>query len=109
MSHFTEMATFRKPPPSVMHCMEAVYILLNGDKPPDWRTCQNMLRRQNFLSNILCLDIDRVDDTTMKRLEPYMNSVELDPHEMAKKSLAASGFCKWVHAVYNYQLMKKAT
>jgi dynein heavy chain len=88
--------------------MEAVHILLNGDKPNDWRACVNMFRRPNFVQDLVCFDIDQISDTTMQKLEPYINSAEFNPREMAKSSVPASALCKWVHAVYNYQLMKEA-
>lgn len=93
----------------MVRCMEAVYTILHGSKPADWRTCQNMIRSPKFIEDLRNFDVENgINDVTINELEQYINAEDFKPNEVTKKSRAAGAFCQWAHGVYNYQLIKKA-
>jgi len=78
----------------VVHCTEPVYILLSGDKPQDWRACINLFRKLSFLEELVIFDINNANVATIQKLEPYINSPEFYPANMAKVSSAIGTLCQ---------------
>lgn len=50
----------------------------------------------DFLDNLVNYDKENIPDTSLKAVEPYLNSPEFDPEFIKAKSFAAAGLCSWV-------------
>jgi dynein heavy chain len=95
-----EMKSLNKPPGGVDTVMDAVMVFL--EKPTGWPSVKKELQDTQFLTNIMDLDKERIQQKTLKKIESYTQKPEFTPEYMGKKSAAAAALCIWVRAIEDY-------
>ena len=94
--HLTEIRSMGNPPNAVKITMESVCILL-GNKVDSWKSVQTILRKDDFISNIVHYETSKLAPSIRKEIsENYL----LDPNftfEIANRASKACGpLLKWV-------------
>jgi dynein heavy chain len=116
----TEVKNFKKPPGGVIITMEAVCIMLekkpnkianpNGKgKVNDYWTVakKELLGDPKFLQILLAFDKDNIDAAIVEKVKKYTERDDFTPEIVKKASIAASGLCKWIHAMVTYDRVAK--
>ncbi|CAF1316061.1 unnamed protein product, partial [Didymodactylos carnosus] len=104
-----ELSSFVHPPRAVKLFMETVCILFKQNQPHEWRTCQHLLRDINFLQMLVNFDYENgVSDEIMQELKSYIDQPEFQPETVGNASASAKSICNWVHAIYEYQNIKRS-
>lgn len=115
-----EVKSMVRPPVGVKMVMEAVCIVLaikpkkiDGDKPGEkvddyWEIAKSqLLTDPKFLDNLVNLNRDAIPETTIQKLQPYINSNDFRPIAISKVSKACTSLCLWVRAIEKYYHVAK--
>ncbi|CAF1396208.1 unnamed protein product [Didymodactylos carnosus] len=104
-----ELRTLDRPSRAVQMVLEAVCILFrrNNDETPVSNWQQLIKHRSQFLSMLLSYDKDSISDECLKNLKPYIDQEELQVHNIVTASLACVSIGRWVHAMYNYAMVRR--
>jgi len=120
-SDISEVKAMKKPPDGVKLTMEAVCIMLEvapkmvpnpagkGPKVPEyWEAAQKkVLGNANLLKDLMAYDRDNIKVEVISKVTPYTKRDDFTPEIILKASKAASGLCKWVHAMVVYDRVAK--
>ena len=96
-----EVRMLLHPPQDVKELFSGVAICL-GEAKCDWATCKKMIGDRAFLQRVKDFNPSTINAKMLKQLKPLVESDVLNPEVMIKKSSAATGFCIWLRAVYEY-------
>jgi dynein heavy chain len=115
-----EVKAMKKPPDGVKLTMHAVCLMMgkkgkkitdpnSGKKVMDfWEVSQKeLLGDSRFLQNLIDYDKDNMDPHVMEKVVPFTENPLFTPEVVKKASVAASGLCKWVHAMVLYDKVAK--
>ena len=97
----SEVKNFPHPPEGVKDVFQAVAICL-GEPAHDWKDMKKMMGDMKFLQRMKDFNPSTIDAKMLKQLKPLVESDVLNPEVMVRKSCAATGFCIWLRAVYEY-------
>ena len=97
----SEVKMLPNPPEEVKELFSGVAIVL-GEAKCDWTTCKKMIGDRAFLQRVKDFNPSTINAKMLKQLKPLVESDVLNPEVMVRKSCAATGFCIWLRAVYEY-------
>ncbi|XP_063728306.1 dynein axonemal heavy chain 6-like isoform X2 [Symsagittifera roscoffensis] len=101
----SEVRVYNAPPVLVLKVMSAVCCLLQ--KSPNWPTAKLLLGDPGFVDQLVKLDSNKLPDKVFKNLEKYTRSVDFNPENVKKVSLACMSICNWVLAMErHYKVIK---
>ncbi|PRP75973.1 hypothetical protein PROFUN_01689 [Planoprotostelium fungivorum] len=116
----TEVKAMVRPPVGVKLVMEAVCIVMNvkpkkidgeklGEKVDDyWEPAKSqLLSDPKFLDLLINYNKDAVPESTIQKLQPYIQSNDFRPFVVAKVSKACTSLCLWVRAIEKYHHVAK--
>ncbi|KAG5519734.1 hypothetical protein PMAC_000007 [Pneumocystis sp. 'macacae'] len=101
--HLTEVRSMTNPPEVIKLTMESVCTLL-GQKFDSWRTVQGIIRRDDFISNILNYDNDKhmSKQLRVKMQTSYISNPNFTFDVVNRASKACGPLVLWVCAQVNY-------
>jgi len=117
-----EVKSLGKPPAGVVMVMEAVCVMfeLKPEKVKDPNDpmkkiddYMGIVKKQvindpaKFLDNLFSFDKDSIKDSTISRVQKYIDNPEFTPDSIAKVSKACTSICLWVNAMYKYYHVAK--
>ncbi|KAK9242644.1 dynein heavy chain, N-terminal region 1-domain-containing protein [Lipomyces tetrasporus] len=104
--HLTEVRSMTNPPEAVKMAMEAVCTLL-GHKVDSWRTVQSIIRRDDFISNIVNFNTDRQMTRALrnKMQSEYLSRPNFNFETVNRASKACGPLTLWLEAQVNYSLI----
>eukprot|EP01135_Chromosphaera_perkinsii_P012097 Nk52_evm35s2579 gene=Nk52_evmTU35s2579 len=104
-SSISELKVFNNPPPLVALVMEAVCLLFKVK--PDWASAKTVLNDPQLLKKMIEFDKDKIPESTIKKLEKYVQNPDFTPENVAKVSSACKSMCMWIHAIVLYSHVNK--
>ena len=100
--HLTEIRSMGNPPSAVKLTMESVCILL-GHKVQDWKSVQAILRRDDFISNIVNYDTSKLTSSIIREItEQYLSDPNYTFELVNRASKACGPLLQWVTAQVTY-------
>ena len=101
--HLTEVRSMGNPPASVKLALEAVCTLL-GNKADSWKAIQAVVRRDDFIANIVNYDNERQMTRSVRvRMEnDYLTKEDFTFERVNRASKACGPLVQWVHAQVNF-------
>jgi dynein heavy chain len=106
------------PPDGVKLALEACCIMLGIS--PDyvkvgtakvvdyWQKSKKLVKDyKKLISRLESYDKDNVSEQTINKILPYVNNPLFNPEQIRNASNAAEGICKWVIAIYHYDIVFK--
>ncbi|EPX73119.1 dynein heavy chain Dhc1 [Schizosaccharomyces octosporus yFS286] len=102
-SHLSELRSLSRPPDVVKLTMEAVCKLL-GHKITSWKSVQSLLKREDFITNVLTFDSEKqLNPTLRKRLETeYFRNSTFKYEVVNRASKACGPLFLWIRSHCNY-------
>uniref|UniRef100_A0A8C4ZK88 Uncharacterized protein n=1 Tax=Gadus morhua TaxID=8049 RepID=A0A8C4ZK88_GADMO len=99
--NLTELKSFGSPVVEVTNVVAAVMVLMapGGRVPKDrsWKAAKVMMAKVDaFLESLITFNKEKIPDTCLKAIRPYLQDPEFQPDLVTSKSLAAAGLCSWV-------------
>ncbi|GIM07381.1 hypothetical protein Vretimale_11536 [Volvox reticuliferus] len=101
----SELKAYAKPPALVEFTLNAVLTVLR--RPPNWEEAKKRLADANFMQSLKEFDKDKLDDSLLKKIGKFTASPDFTAEKINTVSAAASGMCKWVHAMETYGYVAK--
>jgi len=110
----TELKQVRTPTQYVKMVMEAIVLMFSvpvakkrdeatGKQVPDYvGACMKLMASTSFLKDCKEFDKDNLDQSTVDKIAPYVQTEEFNEAFITTKSAAAGNLCAWVCAVYEY-------
>ena len=101
--HLTEVRSMGNPPGSVKLALEAVSTLM-GHKADSWKAIQAVVRRDDFIANIVGYDNERqmTKSVRMKMENEFLSKEDFTFERVNRASKACGPLVQWVHAQVNY-------
>ena len=101
--HLTEVRSMGNPPASVKLALEAVCTLL-GNKADSWKAIQAVVRRDDFIANIVGYDNERQMTKSLRvKLEnDYLSKDDFTFERVNRASKACGPLVQWAHAQVNF-------
>ncbi|KAK9478362.1 dynein heavy chain, N-terminal region 1-domain-containing protein [Lipomyces japonicus] len=101
--HLSEVRSMANPPEAVKMTMEAVCTLL-GHKVDNWRTVQSIIRREDFISNIVNFDTDlQMTRQVRNRIaSEYLSRPNFNFELVNRASRACGPLALWLEAQVHY-------
>ncbi|KAJ3049329.1 hypothetical protein HK097_009672, partial [Rhizophlyctis rosea] len=100
--HLTEVRSMGNPPEAVKLAMESVCILL-GNKVESWKTVQAIIRRDDFIANIVNYDTDKMTKRVREDIRnTYLNNPNFNFETVNRASKACGPLVQWVIAQVSY-------
>ncbi|KAF4126868.1 dynein heavy chain 1, cytosolic [Geosmithia morbida] len=102
--HLTEVRAMSSPPSGVKLAMEAVVTLLQGRGIQDWKTVQGVIRKDDFIANIITFDsASRMTKPLRDRMrKEFISNSEFTFEKVNRASKACGPLVQWVTAQVNY-------
>lgn len=102
--HLTEVRAMSSPPSGVKLAMEAVVTLLVGHKISDWKTVQGVIRKDDFIANIIAFDSEaKMTRPVRERMrKEFLANSEFTFEKVNRASRACGPLVQWVTAQVNY-------
>ena len=102
--HLTEVRAMSSPPAGVKLAMEAVVTLLVGHKISDWKTVQGIIRKDDFIANIVAFDSEaKMTRPVRERMrKEFLANSEFTFEKVNRASRACGPLVQWVTAQVNY-------
>jgi dynein heavy chain 1, cytosolic len=102
--HLTEVRAMSSPPAGVKLAMEAVVTLLVGHKISDWKTVQGVIRKDDFIANIVAFDSEaKMTKPVRERMrKEFLANPEFTFEKVNRASRACGPLVQWVTAQVNY-------
>ena len=112
-----EVKSLSNPPAGVKMVMEAVCIMMEikGEKIKDpndpmkkiddyWGVSKSKVLADptKFLDSLFNFDKDAIKDSTIKKVQPYIDNPDFTPEAISKVSKACTSICLWVCAMHKY-------
>ncbi|TNN81601.1 Dynein heavy chain 9, axonemal [Liparis tanakae] len=100
-NNLTELKSFGSPVVAVTNVTAAVMVLSapGGKVPKDrsWKAAKVMMAKVDaFLDSLINFNKEKIPETCLKAIQPYLQDPEFQPDLVASKSNAAAGLCSWV-------------
>ena len=101
--HLSEVRSMSNPPEGVQLALESVCALL-GYKTDSWRTIQAIIRRDDFISNIVNFDSELRMNQNLRALmeRHYLNNAQYTFDTVNRASKACGPLVQWVIAQVNF-------
>ncbi|RKO89574.1 dynein heavy chain and region D6 of dynein motor-domain-containing protein, partial [Blyttiomyces helicus] len=100
--HLTEVRAMGNPPEAVKMAMESVCILL-GNKVESWKTVQAIIRRDDFIANIVNYDTDKMTKRIRDDVQnSYLTNPNFNFEAVNRASKACGPLVQWVIAQVKY-------
>jgi dynein heavy chain 1 len=98
--HLTEVRSMVNPPVVIKLAMESVCCLLNHSLDGGWRAVQQIIRRDDFISNIVNYDTERMMTAGMRERmrADYLSHAEFNFESVNRASKACGPLVQWVIA-----------
>jgi dynein heavy chain len=116
-----EVRSMQRPPDGVKLVIEAICIMkgikpkkIDGDKPGKkvddyWEPGKALLNEpQKFLDSLMNFDKDGIQEATIQKIKPYIDSPEFQVSVISRVSKAATSMCQWVRAMEKYYWVAKS-
>ncbi|KAI8896128.1 dynein heavy chain and region D6 of dynein motor-domain-containing protein [Globomyces pollinis-pini] len=116
-----EVRTMQRPPDGVKLVMETICIMkgikpkkVDGDKPGKkvddyWEPGRALLADpQKFLDGLMNFDKDSIQESTIQKIKPYIDSPDFQVSVISRVSTAATSMCQWVRAMEKYYHVAKS-
>ncbi|ORY65054.1 dynein heavy chain, N-terminal region 1-domain-containing protein [Pseudomassariella vexata] len=102
--HLTEVRSMNSPPDAVKMTMEAVCSLIKGSSVADWKACQGLIRRDDFIACIVNFDNEKQMTKPLRAMlrKEYMTRPKFNFETVNNASKACGPLVKWVIAQVNY-------
>ena len=102
--HLTEVRAMSSPPAGVKLAMEAVVTLLQGRGVSEWKTVQGVIRKDDFIANIVSFDSEnRMTKPLRDRMRrDFLSNSEFTFEKVNRASKACGPLVQWVTAQVNY-------
>ncbi|CAF3412172.1 unnamed protein product [Rotaria sp. Silwood1] len=95
-----EVKAYVHPPSQVEKVMKALMILKG--KEDTWEEAKKDLANVDFIKTLIKFPKDDITDRTLRRMQPFINDMELVPEKLKTVSSAASALCTWIRAIESY-------
>ena len=101
--HLTEVRSMGNPPASVKLALEAVCALL-GNKAESWKAIVSVIRRDDFIANIVNYDNERMMTRSLriKMENEFLSKDDFTFERVNRASKACGPLVQWVHAQVNF-------
>ncbi|KAJ3336987.1 hypothetical protein HDU93_001788 [Gonapodya sp. JEL0774] len=100
--HLVELRSMGSPPAAVKLALESVCVLL-GERVTDWKSVQSILKRDDFIANIINFNTDKLTPSMKKVIkEQYMAEPIYNYETVNRASKACGPLVQWVLAQVNY-------
>ena len=102
--HLTEVRAMGNPPAGVKLAMEAVVTLLQGRGVQDWKTIQGVIRKDDFIANIIGFDSEKkmTKNLREKMRKDFISNPEFTFEKVNRASKACGPLVQWVTAQVQY-------
>ncbi|KAI9189963.1 hypothetical protein H9P43_001396 [Blastocladiella emersonii ATCC 22665] len=106
-ANLTELKSFGSPSAEVVDTVAAVMVLMSPAgkiaKDRSWKAGKNMMAKVDaFLESLITFNKEKIDQSNLDALEPYLKNENFNEEFMKSKSIAAAGLCSWVVNVVSY-------
>ncbi|CAF4716798.1 unnamed protein product [Rotaria socialis] len=95
-----EVKAYIHPPSQVEKVMKALMILKG--KEDTWEEAKKDLANVDFIKTLTKFPKDDITDRTLRRMQPFINDMELVPEKLKTVSSAATALCTWIRAIESY-------
>ncbi|CAF1493626.1 unnamed protein product [Rotaria magnacalcarata] len=95
-----EVKAYIHPPSQVEKVMKALMILKG--KEDTWEEAKKDLANVDFIKTLIKFPKDDITDRTLRRMQPFINDMELVPEKLKTVSSAATALCTWIRAIESY-------
>ncbi|CAD8203295.1 unnamed protein product [Paramecium pentaurelia] len=105
-AHIVELKSLARPTELIERIMNLICMILDPSfkiQKDSWKECQKYLGRQNFIEQILTLDINNINDKQFQQLQ-QVDSIE--QQQAAAQSIAASSMLSFLKAVLEVRQSK---
>lgn len=100
--HLSEVRSMGNPPSPVKSTMESVCMLL-GHKVDSWKSVQQVLRREDFISSVVRLDTSSISRSTKDQLQnDFLTRPDYNYDTINRASKACGPLANWVIAQVHY-------
>ncbi len=97
-----ELKGLHNPPSLVVQTVDAVTILLKGDRQ-DWKDSKIFLGNyQNFMASLAAFDKDHVKPETLEKLKPYVENPDFTVERVNSVSPVCTALVQWVLDIYTH-------
>ncbi|KAA0178390.1 hypothetical protein FNF27_00239 [Cafeteria roenbergensis] len=104
-SAVAEVKNYTSPPDKVELTLDGVMILFK--LKPGWDVAKRKLSEADFLRQVLDFDKSNISESTLRKLQKYINDPNFTPEKVASQSKAAAVLCSWVVAIDTYAKVSK--
>ena len=115
---FVILKSLKNPPDGVRLALEACCIMLGiapemvkqgNNKVPDyWEKSKALIKDyKKLISRLEKYNKDNISPSIIQKIKPYIESPQFSPELIRTASNAAEGICKWVIAIYQYDIVYK--
>ncbi|KAI8853660.1 dynein heavy chain and region D6 of dynein motor-domain-containing protein [Chytridium lagenaria] len=106
-ANLTELKSFGSPSQEVQNTVAAVMVLLSPpgkiQKDRSWKASKNMMAKvDSFLESLITFNKEKIDNSNLEALAPYLSDPNFNEDYMKSKSIAAAGLCAWVVNIVGY-------
>ncbi|KAJ3364693.1 hypothetical protein GGF32_001332 [Allomyces javanicus] len=106
-ANLTELKSFGSPAQEVVDTVAAVMVLLSPAgkiaKDRSWKAGKNMMAKVDaFLETLINFNKEKIDQSNLDALAPYLKNENFNEEFMKSKSIAAAGLCSWVVNIVGY-------
>ena len=108
-SDITEVKSMKHPPEAVKQVMMGVCIIrkvkpikVNGEMSYWAAANKHLLNDIKFVKKLIKFNLKTLTSKVVGPLRPLLADPEFVPEQVATKSKAAAGLCRWLHAVVSY-------
>ncbi|KXS20765.1 hypothetical protein M427DRAFT_130976 [Gonapodya prolifera JEL478] len=100
--HLVELRSMGSPPTAVKLALESVCVLL-GERVADWKSVQSIIKRDDFIANIINFNTDKLTSSMKKVIkDQYMSDPIYNYETVNRASKACGPLVQWVLAQVNY-------
>ena len=105
-AQLNEIRTMMNPPKNVQFTIKAVCLLL-GEECNTWKDIQKVLRKEDFISNIINFNTKRISEANANTVEYDMKEANLTYEAVNRSSKACGPLFKWVKSQLEYYKINK--
>eukprot|EP00835_Amoeboradix_gromovi_P000082 NODE_3_length_56144_cov_0.348184.p1 type:complete len:4079 gc:universal NODE_3_length_56144_cov_0.348184:21030-33266(+) len=99
--HLTELRSMQNPPVLIKTTMECICYML-GNKPDTWKVVQQMIRKDDFISNVVNYDTDSITPGIRNKLQEYLSDDNFNAENVNRASKACGPLFVWMTAQLSF-------
>lgn len=99
-AHYNELRSYRSPPSRLLAVANTLCLMF--EQPSGWNSAKQLLLRSSFYDELVYYDKRNIPPSIFDALEVICAQETFTPEHIAPVSLAASHFCRWIRAVFEF-------